>query len=112
MKLIGSAIEEQYKKELEEGARFLFEERGNSRLLEVLYREIGSVESAYFLSGYKLSDYHICSLLVNGTNVCQVELSDDQIDNFYKISIPEYKKRLNKRLQIKLQVAIELAALK
>lgn len=112
MKLIGSAIEEQYKRELEDGARYLLEERSYPRLLEALHRAVGAVESAYVLSGYKLSGYHTCNLLVNGTTVCHVEISDDQIETFNTISISEYKKGLKKRGQIKLQVALELAALK
>lgn len=112
MKLIGSAAEEQYKKELRQGAQYLLEEGGDPRLLDLLHREIGAVESAYYLSGYKLSDYHTCSLLVNGTTVCRVEMSDGQIEDFDAISISEYKKGLKKQGQIKLQVALELAAAK
>lgn len=112
MKLIGSTIEEQYKRELGEGDRYLLEERGDPRLLDVLHREIGAVESVYFLSGYKLSDYRYCNLLVNGTTICQVEMSDGKFEAFSTIDISEYKKGLKKRSQIKLQVAVELAALK
>ena len=112
MKLIGSAIEEEYRKELKEGARYLLDERGDPRLLDLLHREIGTIDSAYFLSGYKLSDYHTCSLLVNGNTVCHVEMSDDQIEAFDAISVSQYKKGLKKRTQIKLQVALKLAAFK
>ncbi|MGS2744591.1 hypothetical protein ACU6TU_13505 [Halomonas sp. LS-001] len=112
MKLIGSAVEEEYRKELKEGARYLLEEGGNPRLLSLLHREIGTVESAYFLSGYKLSDYHTCNLLVNGATVCHIEMSDDRIEAFDTISVSEYKKGLKKQSQIKLEVALELAAFK
>ena len=111
MKLIGSAAEEQYKRELKEGAKHLLEEGGDPRLLDSLRREIGVVESAYYLSGYKLSDYHTCSLLVNGIAVCHIEMSGEQIEAFDTISISEYKKGLKKQGRIKLQVALELAAL-
>jgi hypothetical protein len=110
MKLIGSAVEEEYKKELEAGARFLLEEGGNPGLLELLHREIGGINSAYFLSGYKLSDYHTCNLLVNGATVCHIEMSGDQIEVFHAISVSDYKRGLKKQGQIKLQVALALAA--
>ena len=109
MKLIGSSVEEQYKRELKEGARYLLEERGDPRLLDLLQREIGNVKSAYYLSGYSLSDYHTCNLLVNGATVCHIEMSNEQIEIFEWISISEYKKGLKKQSQIKLQVALDLA---
>lgn len=112
MKLLGSVVEEQYRRELKEGARYLLEEGGDPRLLNLLRREIGVIESAYYLSGYKLSDYHTCNLLVNGVTVCHIEVSDGQIEAFDRISISEYKKGLKKRSQIKLQVALELAGFK
>lgn len=112
MRLIGSAVEEDYKRELEEGARHLLEGGGDPRLLDLLHREIGVIESAYFLSGYKLSDYHICRLLVNGTIIFHIELSEGKIEAFNAISVSQYKKGLKRKDQIKLQVALELAALK
>lgn len=110
MKLIGSAAERQYEMELRQGAQYLLQENGDPRLLELLHREIGFVESAYYLSGYKLSDYHTCSLLVNGTIVCQARMSGEQIESFETLRISEYKKGLKKQGYIKLLVALELAA--
>jgi len=112
MKLVGSVVEEEYRRELKEGARYLLEEGGDPKLLALLCREVGVVESAYYLSGYKLSDYHTCSLLVNGITVCHIEISNEQVEAFDTASVSDYKKGLKKRDQIKLQVALELAALK
>lgn len=112
MKLIGSSIEEQYRKELEEGARHLLEDGGDPRLIDLLRQKIGTVKSAYYLSGYKLSGYQTCSLLVNGSIVCYVEISDETVESYDKYSIFEYQKGLNKQGQIKLQVALELGAMK
>ena len=112
MKLIGSAAEQQYKKELRQGAQFLLEEDGDPRLIDLLHQEIGAIESAYYLSGYRLSDYHTCSILVNGSTVCHIEMSDEQVEAFDAVSISEYKKGLKKQGQIKLHVALELAASK
>jgi hypothetical protein len=112
MKLIGSATEEQYKKELRQGAQHLLEEDGDPRLLDLLHKEIGAIESVYFLSGHQLSDYHTCSLLVNGTTVCHVEMSEEHVEAFDTISIVEYKKGLKKQGQLRLQIALELAASK
>mgnify|MGYP005855492829 CR=1 FL=1 len=109
MKLIGSMAEDYFKKELKEGNEYLLEKRGDPMLMELLHREIGSIESAYFLSGYRLSNYHVCNLLVNGVTVCHVEISDGELESFEKISVSEYKNGLKRRDQIKLQLAIELA---
>lgn len=112
MKLIGSAIEEQYRIELKEGARYLLEQGGDQRLLDLLHQEIGVVENAYYLSGYKLSDYHTCNLLVNGNTVCHIEISGEQVEAFSVESISEYKRGLAKKDHIKLLVALELSARK
>lgn len=112
MNLIESMVEEEFKKELKEGGKYLLEERGDPMLMDLLYRELGVIESAYFLSGYRLSNYHVCSLLVNGATVCHIEMSDNKLENFEKISVSEYKNGLKRRDQIKLQIAIELAGRK
>ena len=54
MKLIGSADEERYRKELRQGCKYLLKEDGDPGLLALLLREFGAIESAFFLSGYKL----------------------------------------------------------
>ncbi|MCZ7494506.1 hypothetical protein KXS05_05900 [Rhizobium sp. SA279] len=110
MKLIGSAVEEQYRTELQEGARYLLEEGGDPGVLDLLRREIGAVKSAYYLSGYELQDYRTCNLLVNGMIVCHIEISGKQIEVFDKISIPKYKMGLKRQGQIKLQVALDMSA--
>ena len=112
MKLIGSSDEERYRKELRQGCKYLLEEDGDPGLLALLHREFGAIESVFFLSGYKLSGYHACSLLVNGAIVCHLEMNDEKIEGFDCSSIDEYKKDLKKQGQIKLQIAIELAAAK
>jgi len=109
MKLVDSLVEGEYRRELKEGARYLLEEGGDPKLLALLCREVGAVESVYYLAGYKLSDYRTYSLLVNGTTVCHIEISNEQIEAFNMISISEYKKGLKKKDQIKLQVALELS---
>jgi hypothetical protein len=110
MKSIGSAVEERYKTELQEGARYLLEDGGDPGVLDLLRREIGAVKSAYYLSGYELQDYRTCNLLVNGMTVCHIEISGKQIDVFDKISISDYTRGLKKQGQIKLQVALDMAA--
>lgn len=110
MKLIGSAVEKQYRSELEAGARYLLEEGGDPRLLALLRQKVGAVESAYYLSGYSLSDYQTYNLLVNGNVICQIEISDGKIEACDVLNISKYKKGLKKQSQIKLQVALELAS--
>ena len=110
MKLIGSLTEEKYRAELKEGNRHLLEGGGDPVLLDVLDREIGIIRSAYFLSGYSIQGYHTCVILVNGSIVCNIEISDGRVDDFCKISLQEYVKGLNKQGRIKLQIALDLSA--
>lgn len=112
MKLIGSMVEKEYRRELSEGARYLLEEDGDPKLLALLHQKIGAVRSAYYLSGYRMSNYHTCSLLVNGTTICHIEISNEQIETFDIDSVQDYRKGLKKHDQIRLQVALELAAMK
>ena len=111
MKLTNSITEKKYKNELKRGARYLLAEAGDPELLAFLCEEIGVIESVYYLSGYKLADYHTCILLVNREVICHVEISGGVVETYKSMSVSEYRRGLKNQGQIKLEVALELAAL-
>lgn len=109
MKLIGSEIENKYRKDLLKGSNFLLNESGDPKLLGILQKKIGDIYSAYYLNGYEVGDYHTCSLLINGDSIFHIEYSGEHLEEFYEISIPEYRNGLKKKDQIKLLVALDLS---
>jgi hypothetical protein len=108
MELKGSMTEHHYRAELEQGASVLLE-RGNLPILRLLQEKCGAIHSAYFLSGYILADYRNFCILVNGQTICRGEITGEDLESFEKMSILEYKKKLKKSDQIKLEVALELS---
>ncbi len=112
MRLIDSTTEEEYRQEMEEGAKYLLEDKRSEILMKLISREVEVVNSTYILSGYKLGSYQTCSILVNGDTVFHIQISDNETESVEKSSISEYRNGLKKQGQIKLKVALELAAKK
>ena len=110
MKLIGSILEDQYRMELKKGSDYLLREREDPWLLDFLQRNVGDIKTAYYLSGYKLPDFHTCHLLINGSAIYHLEVSNGFVQSFEKMSISEYKGNLKKKDHVKLLVALDLVS--
>lgn len=110
MKLIGSNTEDIFESELKLSEQQLLDQNIDPRILELLKAEVGMIKSAYFLSGLNLPSYQNFCALINGNLVCKVAIADGEVESFQMLTISKYTRGLKRRDQIKLQVALELAA--
>ena len=108
MKLIGSNVEEAYRKELERGSNAFLGDNRNSNLYKILKKKRGYVNSAYFLNGYQLGDYENGTILLNNDVIVFYEITDGNLESFDMVSIESYKRGLKKHGMIKLLIALDL----
>ena len=110
MELIGSKVEQDFRKDLLKSNEFLFSSNEGKYILDVLSTHYGKIDTAYILYWIPEQGEDLYSILVNSDMIFEVEISHDrpvcQIIKWKKKS--EYLRKLSKMKQIKLAVALDL----
>lgn len=112
MKLIGSKMEQDFKKELIKSHDSLFQDKEKQRLVDILEEYFPSMRTAYVIGWTPEQGEDIYSILINTDIIAVIEIDRFDSDSkpiIEKISIRSYKQGLSKAGQIKLAVAIDLA---
>jgi hypothetical protein len=110
MKLKGTKTEKDFRDQLINQQKYLFE---NIRLLELLRKIYPKMRTTYILDWIPEQGEDIYTVLVNTDTVCEVELDryDLSVESIVKSmeTVNNFKKGLRKLASIKLEVAIDLA---
>jgi len=113
MKIVGSAIEDQYIAELLNGNRALFNSSDRKPLLNALKKAFPKMRTAYVLDWVPEQGEDIYYILIDSNYVAQFEVSRLE-SNAVRIvkycTVKEYLKRLRKHRLLKLLLALRLAS--
>ena len=111
MKLVESETDKKIRETLVSSVSYVF---GNLVILAFLERMFGPLSSAYVLGHTPDQGEDFYVVLVNGSAIVKVELSrsyDSEPENLITLSVDEYRNiLLGRQSQLKLSIAIELAA--
>ncbi|TVX92500.1 hypothetical protein [Paenibacillus agilis] len=112
MKLIGSKLEQELKKQLTKSNKSFFKDEEKRSLLEVVRSSYPEMNTAYIIDWIPEQDEDIYKILINDCIIAEIELDRYNIESSPIVitkTISEYLKGLSKQCQIKLAVALELA---
>jgi hypothetical protein len=112
MKLIGSKMEQDFRRELINSHKSLFKEGNNQRLLSVLRTYFPNMKTAYFIGHTPEQGEDIYLILIDANIIAVIELNRLNLSAepiVETISIERYKRGLSKMRQVKLALAIELS---
>lgn len=111
MKLVESETDKKIRETLVSSVSYVF---GNLVILAFLERMFGPLSSAYVLGHTPDQGEDFYVVLVNGSAIVKFELSrsyDSEPENLITLSVDEYRNiLLGRQSQLKLSIAIELAA--
>ncbi|KMK95082.1 hypothetical protein [Rossellomorea marisflavi] len=112
MKLIGSTTEQEIRKLLIKSNQLLFESEEKKRLLEVIKCFYPEMITAYIIYWIPEQGEDIYKILINDSIISEIELERNNSEIMPKVetmTISQYLRGLNKKNQIKLAVALDLA---
>lgn len=112
MRLIGSKMEQDLRKQLIESNKLLFENKENKRLLSALEKYSPEMKTAYIIHWVPEQGEDIYKVLVNDSAIVEVELDRNDVAAKPLVSsttISQYRQGLSKLNRIKLEVALDLA---
>lgn len=112
MKLIGSKTEQDFRDELLQSHKSLFDEHSDERLLDILRATFPNMRTAYTIGWILDQDTDFYTILVDANVIVCIELDRCNRNANPMISttaLQGYIKTISKAEQIKLTVAIDLA---
>jgi hypothetical protein len=113
MKLKGTMIEQEFRRELINSKKLLFQAKTHERILGILRDSFPTMRTAYFLGHTPDQGEDLYTILIHTDTIVSLELDryDLEIEPIIsKMPVQEYKKGLSKTYQIKLAVALDLAS--
>lgn len=113
MKLLGTRLEDDIRKQLIRSYSAMFLEGESQSLLESIKRSFPGMRSAFVINWIPEQGEDIYSVLVNEDTVAIFEIirySGEMISNAKKYNVKEYQRGLKRRGRVKLTIALELAS--
>jgi hypothetical protein len=115
MKLTNSVTENEYRVDLINSKKYLFESEKGKRVLEHINRIYGNIITIYALAHTPEQGEDVFRLLVNGEKVIGFDLQNEaggfEALNITIYSLKEYEKQLGGKMgRIKLAIALDLSS--